>query len=130
MKREITFRPAFDKRNTDPKKDYGIHGVDMLWVLKGYHGAVQFIVYTGWQIDGIQDSQVCPADLGYHSKKPMYHGQEPMTNKCAHLGGKKCYYDGSGLAAEELFRTLKTKGSDGVWAELEQYYIRVFGVLK
>ena len=35
--------PAFDKRNGDPKKNYGIHGVNLRFVLKSKLGAVQFL---------------------------------------------------------------------------------------
>lgn len=37
--RIVEFTPAFDKRSSDPSKDYGIHGVDMRMVLKGVTAA-------------------------------------------------------------------------------------------
>ena len=49
--KEITIAPAYDKRNIDPKKNYGgIHGCEMRFVLKGECGAVQFVLYTNWQL--------------------------------------------------------------------------------
>lgn len=41
--RIVEFTPAFDKRSSDPSKDYGIHGVDMRMVLKGENAATQFV---------------------------------------------------------------------------------------
>jgi hypothetical protein len=92
---EITeFLPAYDRRDSDPKKNYGIHGVTLRMVLKGPEGAVQFVVYTNWQLPHVMEEQnqsgiitrsridalyrPMAADLGYHSPKPMYGGQLPM----------------------------------------------------
>src|SRR5215467_3220628 len=90
LERIVTFEPAYDKRHPDPKKNYGIHGVTLRMVLKGPEGAVQFVLYTNWQLPHVTkewedrpDSpqtlwKPLPADLGYHSPKPMYEGQRPM----------------------------------------------------
>ena len=43
LKREIRWRPAFDKRHSDPKKNYGIHGVEMKWLLTVPDGFIQFV---------------------------------------------------------------------------------------
>ena len=71
-----------------------------------------------------------PADVGYHSPKPIYEGQEIMSDCCECLGGKPCYYGGSGLYAEKIYKVLVEKGSDEVWKKLEEYYIDIFGKLK
>ena len=97
-----TFAPAFDRRDPDPKKNFGIHGVELRMVLKGPEGAVQFLLYTNWQLPHVQEEQdrrtllriaidredgrmqlrcfyhPLPADLGYHSPKPHYPDQLPM----------------------------------------------------
>lgn len=143
MEKITQFAPAFDKRNPEPSKNYGIHGVDMRMVLKGEFGAVQFVLYTNWQLPHVQEEfrakmqpdkyclfEPLPADLGYHSHKPMYEGQEPLQKECEYLNGKPCYYDGSGLNAQRIYTTLLEKGSDGVWKELEDYYTKLFGELK
>lgn len=143
FKREIVFRPAWDKRSNDPKKNYGIHGVEMLWLLKGPNGVIQWLVYTNWHLDHVEreldgkssgrfphlSCHPQPADLGYHSPVKMYDGQEVMTQSCEHLGGKPCYYDGSGLNAVPIFTLLKEQGSEAVWRELEAYYFSTFGQL-
>lgn len=180
---EIIFRPAYDKR---PK--YGIHGVEMVWYVKGPKGVIQFVTFTNWHLPhvrkesdarilllakygdrgasqdtlasdlrngGFKKAADCleaasrmigdsparldeiqldveyhpqPADLGYHSPVPMYEGQNSM-GECNLLGGI-CYYDGSGLRAEEVLETLIREGSDAVWAFLDEEYARRFEEVK
>lgn len=92
--RELIVIPAFDKRNANPKKNYGIHGVEMRWHLIGKKGVVQFVLYTGWQLDHVEKEifgdyndpryehhhrALCKpmaADIGYHSPVPMFDGHE------------------------------------------------------
>lgn len=84
MERITKITPAWDKRDDDPKKNYGVHSSDLRMVLKGELGAVQFVLYTGWYPKHVQFEHKAknlatmypmPADLGYHSPKPMYEGQ-------------------------------------------------------
>ena len=143
MEKIIEFSAAYDKRDPNPAKNYGIHGVDIRFVLKGEEGAVQFLLYTGWQLPHVREelndsflehprrvSLECmfpqPANLGYHSPKPMYPEDKPMIDSCPYLDGKPCYYNGSGLAAERVYERLLSEGDAGVWLELEKYYDRVF----
>lgn len=49
LERIVRFEPAYDKRD----KNYGIHGVQVRFVLKGAEGAVQFLLYTNWQLPHI-----------------------------------------------------------------------------
>ncbi len=143
MERIFKMNPAFDKRNPDPKKNYGIHGVELLMVLKGKLGAVQFLLYTNWQLPHVSEGQrnklkpdnyflfePLPADLGYHSPKPMYDDHNLASKECEYLDEGPCYYDGSGLNAQEIYNTLLHEGSDGVWVKLENYYKDTFGELK
>jgi hypothetical protein len=143
MEKIIEFTPAFDKRNPDPKKNYGIHGVELRMVLKGELGATQFLLYTNWHLPHVTEElrskmtpdnyfifEPQPADKGYHSPKPTYEEQDTCSEDCKYLDGKPCYYGGSGLNAENTYNTLLEKGSEGVWKELEEYYISMFGELK
>jgi len=140
LKKIIEFSPAFDKRDPDPAKNYGVHGVDIKFVLKGEKGAVQFLLFTNWQLPHItakyknkfnspQDIELwftpMPADLGYHRKNPEYSGQNPTHNKCEYTGGI-CYYDGSTLNAKRIYDVLLHEGDEGVWRELELYYKKIF----
>jgi hypothetical protein len=173
LERIVQFEPAYDKRSPDPEKNYGIRGVMMRMVLKGPEGAVQFLVYTNWQLPHITKEaikrakkatdldlelkcfwQPMAADLGYHSKTPMYEGQEPMGSStmkieedvtkeglerfqfdkqptgtftpCEFTDGP-CYYDGSGLHAERVFDILVSKGGEAVWKYMEECYYSQFG---
>ena len=138
FERMILFTPAFDHRD----KNCGIHGMEMRFIVKGDVGAVQFLVFTNWQlphvrkefegrVDAGENLHPClfagsPADLGYHSPKPIYEGQSPLSDDCEILGGK-CYYDGSGLNAEEPFNILVTDGLEALWKFLENYHTTLFG---
>lgn len=146
MKREIKFRPAFDKRDPDPKKDCGIHGVELAFYLTGYKGTVQLVLFTNWHLPHVTKERMGrsyetiggdphwmerpqPADLGYHSKIPMYEGHAPMKGKCIFIEGD-CYYDGSGLNAQRVYEKLLTDGDEGVWKALEEYYEDTFKWIK
>ena len=142
MNKIIEFGSAYDKRSDDPGKNYGIHGVDIRFVLKGNEGAVQFLLFTNWYLPHVIDEMISkpenrtsrmiklffmpiPADLGYHSKKPRYESQEPISDNCEYTDGV-CYYDGSSLNAEPIYQVLLKEGSDGVWRKLEEYYKSIF----
>lgn len=134
--REIKWSPAFDKRHADPKKNYGIHGVECRWLLKGPEGVIQFLIYTNWMLPHINEETdarplnsqyphlLCrpmPADLGYHSRVPHYEDQETM-GPCEYLDMQPCYYDGSGLNAEPLLQALLEQGGEAVWKMMEEEY--------
>lgn len=90
--RQLEILPAFDRRSTNPKKNYGIHGVEMRWYLIGKKGVVQFVLFTNWQLDHVEAETfgdwkspkqenhhraLCKpmaADIGYHSPVPMFDG--------------------------------------------------------
>lgn len=145
MEREVVFSQAYDKRNPNPSKSYGIHGVNLAMYLKGEKGVVQFIVYTNWHLPHVQEELIdravggdrldiemiakpMPADLGYHSYTQMYEGQLE-TESCPLLDGHKCYYGGSSTNAYNVYDVLLKEGSEGAWRELEEYYDYVFNEL-
>jgi len=138
MERQVKFNAAYDKRDPDPHKDGGIHGVNLHFLLKGSKGVVQLLVYTNWMLPHIEkeldsrhpDHLFChpqPADLGYHSRKPLHdYREEPSQEHCEYLDAP-CYYNGSSLNAVPVFKRLLYEGDEGVWAELEDYYKQIFG---
>lgn len=152
LEKIVEFSPAYDKRNTNPKKDHGIGAVRIRFVLKGKKGAVQFLMGTNWflpetiaeyktgfksgitgeikttnLLDEKNDcSGISGWDIGYHSKKPMYEGHESIDENCPYTDGI-CYYDGSGLRAKDIPELLVRKGSDEIWKYLEKYYLSTFG---
>ena len=127
FRREIKWEPGFDHRNDPKKKQYGCHGLQIRFLLHGEHATVQFLLMTPWlptwerlsKINTIFD--VLPADLGYHADIPQYENQT-LTDKCDCRPSGKCYYDGSGLNADETFRLLVTKGEEAVWKHMDDYY--------
>lgn len=112
---------------------HGVHGLNITFISKGSDGAVQFVLYTGWlpfyqKADNIGSryydikASAMPADLGYHSKVPMYEGQSKVGESCEYCDGAPCYYDGSGLAAYDAFYTLVNGGDVALWKYLDKYY--------
>lgn len=138
MERIVTMTGAFDKRHSDPKKNYGIHGMEIRFVLKGPAGAVQFVVYTQIHLEHVAKEQWAKrnepyafkmsrpmgVDIGYHAPTPHYEGQTEM--ECDLLPGGKCYYDGTSLGAENFMPTFIAGGSDAVWRMLEEKYHTLF----
>ena len=134
-------RPAYDCIAVQPCKfgsdscrpgsggSHGRHSVELCWYVSdtlptGETAVVQFLVYTGWMLDATPQrawGNPMAADIGFHWPFPQYRGQEPMDN-CHLLDGGHCYYDGSGLNAEEPWRLLREEGDEALWAHLEGYW--------
>jgi hypothetical protein len=121
LERIVHMYPAWDRRDKDPAKNYGISSVRIRMVLKGPKGATQFVLSTGWTLPHLPNGEPMGMDVGYHSPKPMYDGQTVMDDNCDILGGP-CYYDGSTLQADDMFLLLVRSGSEYVWNELERRY--------
>ena len=133
LERKIEISPAWDKRDTEPSKNYGIHCCDMRFFIKGKKGVVQFLLFTGWYLSHNMDEMEkkhgltgpSPADLGYHSYTPQYENQK-KNNSCTYLDGEPCYYDESSLNADNVFKILVEKGLDEMWIYLEKEYFKIF----
>ena len=141
LERIFEVDPAFDKRNSDPEKDRGIHGSTMRFIVKGNEGAVQFVIYTNWHLLHVQKEliescqtsinkfcllQPMPIDIGYHSPKPMYDEQICIKKSCKYIDEKPCYYSGSMLNSEKYFNIMVSEGSEKLWESLEEYYNHIF----
>lgn len=132
LERIVEMAPAYDKRDADPKKNHGICGMQLRFILRGEKGAVQFSALTGIFLPHVADELLrkgdkdynpfigMGTDIGYHASEPQYAGQEPR--ECDLLPGGKCYYDGSSLRAYDFYPTFVSGGSDAVWAMLQQEY--------
>jgi hypothetical protein len=118
---------------------HGRHGLNIRFVSKGDAGAVQFLLYAGWMpqhalpstigVRNVRDwggTGITPADLGYHSKTPHYDGQTQADSACEFCDGQPCYYDGSGLNANDAMYALVNGGHVALWAFLDAYYDTVF----
>ena len=140
FEKKIQFSPAYDKRHSDPAKNYGIHGVHIWFALKGEKGAVSFSISTNWHLSHVQSEldaeplnqfpymshKPMPFGVDYHSLFPIREWQKrdvPSQKQCGWLNDKPCWCDGSALAGDEGFRALVERGEEGLWKELEDYYI-------
>ncbi len=127
----VNVEPAYDKRSSDPKKNYGIGSCRITFILKGEKGAVQFMIGTNWYTPSAREHLLAFPnrekqkpdgwDVGYHSPKPMYDEQTPMSGECHILGGE-CYYDGSGMLADEWVEDFVAGGTEWLWPKLEEQY--------
>lgn len=134
----------FDRRHESPSKNYGIHGLDVWFILKGPKGATQYMFNAGIYLPHVEEEYLrrnidlfsykdCGKfsgyDVGYHAKEPQFEGQQPHGD-CDILGGQ-CYYDGSGLfAAEKTKEFFSIRGESiepHIWKFLEEQYLERFG---
>jgi len=127
LQKIVKFTKPFDKRSSDPNKNYGVESVCCFMILKGEKGAVQFCFSTGiylphiineWKEKGYYPEPM-GYDVGYHSPVPMYEGQKPMDS-CDLLD--TCYYDGSSRRAQEWFEIFLKEGYEVIWKMLEEEY--------
>ncbi len=146
FERIVDFYPAFDKRNPNPSKNYGIAAVQIRFVLKKDNKAVQFLFGTDWYLpetveeykrignynktppSNLRGNDSCGVsgwDVGYHSPTSEHEGQL-SSKKCVYIKGK-CYYDGSSCRADDNQEILLREGSEGIWKFLEKYWDVEFG---
>lgn len=149
LEKIIQFDPAWDRRDPRPSKNYGVHGVEINFILRGPHGATSFRLFTHWMLPHVVREQVkkytsraldegqayyllspMPADLGFHSVEPVEYATQ--MDYCTTIyddsqeAKKGCWYDGSGLQAEQLFEEFVAKGEDVIWERLGQNYTELF----
>lgn len=135
-------RLPFDRRDPNPRKNYGIHGLDIWFILKGEKGAVQygvtlpvFLPHVQRELEGKHPDlrslrEIRGFDVGYHARAPQYEGQSSMEG-CSIFDGEPCFYDGSSLRAdewtEEIFSTRGTHPEERLWDMLLDEYNERFG---
>lgn len=139
LKKEYKVGLPFDRRHPDDSKNYGIHGLDIWFILKGEKGAVQygvtFPVYLPHvakelQAKGKTLDRIYGFDVGYHARMPQYEGQTIMAD-CDLTPEGKCFYDGSSLRAsdwtEQIFSVVGEKPEKLLWEKLYTEYVERFG---
>jgi hypothetical protein len=132
--RIIRFRPAYH-RCTDPKGDYGIGSVHMLWFLRQGEWAVDWDVFTGWELpdeafalaapacthpmhqQGAPTHDVMGGGVGFHSPVPQFE-DHPLSQERCPLTEAPCYLDAGYLLGTELLNLLRTEGDEAVWAKM------------
>ena len=49
LERAVVFQPGFSSERTgDPSRNYGVHGMEIRWYLRGPNGVTQFAMNAGW----------------------------------------------------------------------------------
>jgi hypothetical protein len=132
LKCTFVISPAWNKRDPNPNKDYGIHCCDLFFYLSGDEGFINLQIFTGWYLlqdrhalKELGDMYPTGSDLSYHSKVPLYEGQE-LSRKDCRLTGGDCYCDGSTLLAEDLTKDMVIGGSNVVWKRMLEFYNEKF----
>ena len=136
----VKFKMPFDKRDTDPKKNYGIGALIIWFILKKGQSAVQVMISTNSYLNSVikeyeKDGRDLFSegktydcwDVGYHTTKQQYSGQ--TKSDCDLLKGGKCYYDGSSLrgSVDKVAENFIEHGEKWVWDYLEEDWNRMFG---
>lgn len=131
--REITIDAAYDKRDSDPAKNYGIHGAHMWFNLtREDNQGLSFSVATNWYLPHVAEelknsiygtSEIYGGAVSYHAHAAKNEYVCLMKN-CPITKGN-CYSDGSAVLGDEFLATLIAEGTEGLWkrmeAQLEQW---------
>ena len=135
MERKIVFRPAFDRRDPDPSKNYGIHGMEIQFQLIGDGEGITYTIFTNWMLPHVQeeaDSRPVDHHFPYlfhkpqsagmdgHWKTPRYEGQSEIEN--CHITGGECYCDGTAIT-KDAFNILVAEGEEALWKLMEERFI-------
>lgn len=137
FERRIRFEKGYNYSHETGPRSRGIHGMGIRFVLIGPDGAAQFLMNTGWvpvvdkpeygygethhKTPSLADYYPSGSDLGYHWATPQYEGQG-SPQRCDLLPGGECYFDGSGLMADEVLRDFIREGERAVWRWLVKRY--------
>lgn len=135
LKRSIKVYPAFDKRNPDSKKNYGVGSATVQFAVVGKEGVVSYSVFSGWYLPHIEKEwktngtfsrgvRHMSAGCNYHSRVPQYEGHTPIKN-CTLLDGDACYCDGTSIT-NDLWLVLLEGGDEELFDELEIRYNQHF----
>lgn len=104
LERIVKLLPAWDKRNSDPSKNYGVHGVELRMVLKGPEGAVQFVLYTNWHLPHVTEGLLASG----HSEEARER-QRSLTIETFGFGpGPRVDFDGLVDRAFKMYGTEST----------------------
>lgn len=131
VERTLWLRPGYDMRSAPDGNNYGIHGAELLFVVKKGQVAVSWVIMNSWYLAAVRKelekknglfSNRYDDGLGsidYHCSTPQYEGQQTIED-CVYIGGP-CYCDGSATASAELFDRMVAEGPGVVWETLEEW---------
>lgn len=156
MKREILFKPAWDKTNPDPKKDYGVSCLTILFHVVGTKGVVEFELSTNWYQEHVMKRRLerlkqevllgeedfllrwatdpYPMDVCYFAFERVSEEDIYFENGVLNLDEVRPYYYGylfrdknGNRATDFAYRKLVDEGDESLWQYLEEYYVDTFG---
>jgi hypothetical protein len=140
LQRIVTVRPAYDCIGVQPcvhgsktcipgtGGSHGRHNAELHMTVRGADAEVTLVVSTGWDLPTVPDHhlhRVHGAFVEFHTARPRYEGQDNWRtpqpgDSCENWGA--CYVDSGYSMSDEPTRLLVEKGSDAVWAWLENQY--------
>lgn len=136
--KKMEIEPAWDKRNPDPSKNYGINCAMLKMSITGDKGALEFQMFTGFHLPHNEKellerckikSSLIKLYFTPNARHLVFHYREPgaghmseSIDSCSFLGGAPCYGDYSDEYAEILTKTLIEEGSEKVWKIMETIY--------
>jgi hypothetical protein len=126
--RKIGFKTSYEKRNDDPRKDYGISGGSIWFVLTGPKGAVTWELLAGFflpeTIDRLKKDNTkfmgpTPGGVGFHYAEEREWG---TTNEDCEFTGGPCWFDVGYTMGDEAYKTFTHEGLDSLWDFLGELY--------
>ncbi|OMC55353.1 hypothetical protein A5747_13235 [Mycobacterium sp. IS-836] len=144
LERIVTVRPAYDcigvrpcvhgSENCKPGTggSHGRHNAEMHMTVRGPDAEVTLVISTGWDLPTVPAHHRLArngeyprgAFVEFHTARPCYEDQdrrEPQPGDTCY-GWPGCYVNSGYTMADEPTRLLVERGSDAVWAWLENQY--------
>lgn len=127
-RREIWWTPAYDKRDPNPSKNYGVHGMEITFVLRtpDFKQGLTFTLMTNWHLPHVTQEmrqrgrlpEVLPASVALHTLAPA---DEPASISTCQVVGGPCRGDGgcSFTLGDEFFKILVTDGIEALWSKMQ-----------
>jgi hypothetical protein len=129
---QIVFSPAWDKRDPNPSKNYGVHGVHITFTIRKDGEGLTFSIGTNWHLPHVQletDNRPSDSRFPFLFHKPLAFGVDihlktkpneysPHREHCEVTGGE-CWSKGSALLGEEFLQTLIEKGDEALFRRME-----------
>lgn len=124
----FTMTSAFEARDPDPSKDYGIGAVRMSFYVRGPLGCIVWDLSTGWYLPDVAKrigpQEPSPGAIEFHGAQPSYEGQESRED-CLLVPGGHCFWDVGYIIGEEPYEALVREGDQGLYRVLGEWYFRL-----
>jgi len=130
--RRVEFTPAWDRRDPDPSKDYGVSGVSIHFSLVGENGAISWEIMTSWVLPSTEEMwkskglghfglfKPTAGGVGFHYPPEREDLDYLEIGPCNLLGECRC--DVGFLYGNTMMQRLIEGGEDTLWAEMIQAY--------